>query len=374
MRRLLEYQAERIEMVLASHKVPSQVCGGTVTPRFVRFELVPRIGTKVSRIKGLGEEIALSLGIPSCRVFRQNGKINVEIPRQTPRTVKLLTLCRRLAEIPPCTAVLGLDEEGTPLLLRLPSADVAHVLVAGRTGSGKTEVARTMIASLAMYNRLGEVQLVLIDPKGRGFAPFATLPHLLYPLVEDVEGTSEVLGRLVVEMERRDHEKVTQPQVVVFIDELADLMMVGGKEMEHLLTRLLQRGRGAGIHVVACVQKPTVAVIGSLVKSNFPVRIVGSVVSPEDAKVASGLAGTGAERLLGRGDFLVVAQGQVMRLQAAYVSSQEIRELTARLREGGRKSRRCVVSLSNQWVEEATGTDGMAVPLRRLAARLRLVK
>ena len=366
MRRLLEYQAERIEMVLASHKVASHVYRGAVTPRFVRFELVPMMGARVSRIKGLGEEIALSLGISSCRVFRQNGKINVEIPRQTPRTVKLLSLCRRLAEIPPCTAVLGLDDEGTPLLLRLPSADVAHVLIAGRTGSGKTEVARTMIASLAMYNRLGEVQLALIDPKGRGFAAFGGLPHLLYPLVDNVEGASEALERLVTEMERRDHDRVTQPQVVVFIDELADLMMVGGKEIEHLLTRLLQRGRGAGIHVVACVQKPTVAIIGSLVKSNFPVRIVGSVGSPEDAKVASGLAGTGAERLLGRGDFLVVAQGQVLRLQAAYVSGQEIRELAARLREGGRTSRR--------WVEEATGTDGRAVPLRRLASRLKLVK
>jgi S-DNA-T family DNA segregation ATPase FtsK/SpoIIIE len=365
MRRLLEYQAERIEMVLASHKVPSHVCGGTVTPRFVRFELVPMVGTKVSRIKGLAEEIALSLGAASCRVFRKDGMINVEIPRETPRTVSLLPLCRRLAEIPPCTAVLGLDEEGTPLLLRLPSADVAHVLIAGRTGSGKTELARTMIASLAMYNRLGEVQLVLIDPKGRGFTPFASLPHLLYPMVEDIEGALEVLGRLVVEMERRDREKVTLPQVVVFIDELADLMLMGGKKIEHLLTRLLQRGRGAGIHLVACVQKPTVAVIGSLVKSNFPVRIVGSVVSPEDAKVATGLAGTGAERLLGRGDFLVVANGQVMRLQAAYVSAQEIQELMARLREGGRKSRR--------WVEEATGTSG-PISLRRLAARLRLVK
>ena len=365
MRRLLEYQAERIEMVLASHKVASQIYRGTVTPRFVRFELVPMVGTKVSRVKGLGEEIALSLGIPSCRVFRQNGKINVEIPRETPQTVKLLTLCRRLVEIPPCTAVLGLDDEGTPLLLRLPSADVAHVLIAGRTGSGKTEVARSMIASLAMYNRLGEVQLALIDPKGQGFAPFAMLPHLLYPLVEDVAEASGVLERLVVEMERRDQERVSQPQVVVFIDELADLMLTGGKEMEHLLTRLLQRGRGSGIHLVACIQKPAVAVIGSLVKSNFPVRIVGSVVSPEDAKVASGLAGTGAERLLGRGDFLVVANGQVMRLQAAYVSGDEIRELTSRLGEGGRKSRR--------WVDEATGTDGR-MPLRRLAASLKLVK
>jgi S-DNA-T family DNA segregation ATPase FtsK/SpoIIIE len=144
-------------------------------------------------------------------------------------------------------------------------------------------------------------------------------------------------------------------------------MMVGGKEVEHALTRLLQRGRGAGIHIIACVQKPTVAIIGSLVKSNFPVRIVGSVASPEDAKVASGLAGTGAEKLLGRGDFLVIAQGQVMRLQAAYVSGEEMGKLTRRLREGGRQSRR--------WIEQqATGTDGRAVPLKRLAARLNLVK
>ena len=364
MQRLLEYQAERIEMVLASHKVPSHVCGGTVTPRFVRFELVPMVGTKVSRIKGLAEEIALSLGVPSCRVFRQNGRINVEVPRETPRTVRLLSLCQRLAEVPPCTAVLGLDEEGTPILLRLPSADVAHVLIAGRTGSGKTELARVMIASLAMYNRLGEVQLVLIDPKGRGFLPFVGLPHLLCPIVKHVEEALAVLKRLVGEMERRDREGVTQPQVVVFIDELADLMMMGGKEMESVLTRLLQRGRGAWIHLVACVQKPTVAVIGSLVKSNFPVRIVGSVVSPEDAKVASGLAGTGAERLLGRGDFLVVANGQVVRLQGAYISIQEIRGLTARLAEGGRTSRR--------WAEKATGTDGK--PLRRLVARLKLAK
>jgi S-DNA-T family DNA segregation ATPase FtsK/SpoIIIE len=367
MRRLLEHQAERIEMVLASHKVTSHVCGGTVTPRFVRFELLPTVDTKVSRIKGLAEEIALSLGIPSCRVSRQNGRINVEIPRQKPGTVHLQPLCRRLAEIPPCTAVLGLDEDGTPLLLRLPSADVAHVLIAGRTGSGKTALARSMIASLAMYNRLGQVQLVLIDPKGRGFTPFASLPHLLYPMVEDVEEASQVLERLVGEMERRDQDKVTQPQIVVFVDELADLMMVGGKEVEHTLTRLLQRGRGAGIHIIACVQKPTVAIIGSLVKSNFPVRIVGSVASPEDAKVASGLAGTGAEKLLGRGDFLVIAQGQVMRLQAAYVSGEEMGKLTRRLREGGRQSRR--------WVEQqATGTDGRAVPLKRLAARLNLVK
>lgn len=367
MRRLLEYQADRIELVLHSHKVPSRVWGGTVTPRFVQFQITIPPGVKISHLKGLSEEIALSLDSPSCRVYRQGGVVNVEVPRPHSRVVRLLPLCRRLSYVPPCTAVLGLDEEGVPILLRLPSPDVAHVLIAGTTGSGKTALACTMIASLAMHNRQGEVQMILIDPKGRGFAPFARLPHLLFPLLEEVQQVREALTRLVEEMERRDRRKVSQPYLLVFIDELADLVLVGGLEMERLLTRLSQRGRGAGIHLVACTQKPTAAVIGSLVKSNFPLRLVGSVPSPEDAKVASGLAGTGAEKLLGRGDFLIVCKGRLVRLQAAYISPQEIKAIMGRLRRGERRSRR--------WLSEVMGGEEGGPGLReQLASRLRLVK
>jgi DNA segregation ATPase FtsK/SpoIIIE-like protein len=117
--------------------------------------------------------------------------------------------------------------------------------------------------------------------------------------------------------------------VVVVLDELADLVQVGGRAIEEPVRRLTQRGREAGLHLVACTQKPAASVIGGLVKSNFPVRLVGSVASPEDAKVATGLAGTGAERLMGEGDFLVVAKGQVTRMQAAYISEGEVREMVA---------------------------------------------
>jgi len=326
----LEYQADRIEMVLASHNVPSRVLGGLVTPRFIRFKLLPRLGTRVKKLSNLSEEIALALAVPSCRVYRRNGMIEVEVPRNGPGEVGLLSICRRLRGPPPCTAVLGLDGEGIPLLLRLPSPDVVHVLVGGVTGSGKTALARAMVGSLALYNHLAQLQLVLIDPKGDGFSPFDGLPHLLYPIIGEVDMALSALSRLVKEMERR--EGVVEPRIVVFIDELSDLMMEGGKEMERLLTRLLQRGRGAGIHIVACVQKPTASVIGSLVKSNFPVRIVGSVASPEDAKVVSGIAGTGAERLLGRGDFLLVTKGRVIRFQAAHISETEVEELIRRMR------------------------------------------
>ena len=339
-RHLLDMQATRIEEVLERHRLPTRVWGGTVLPRFIRFYLVPQMGVRLSRIKALSEELALALGASSCRIARQGSSLHVEIPRNDPTNVNLLILCRRLGSIPPLCAALGVDQQGVPIIVRLPSPDVAHILISGTTGSGKSALARTMIASLAMYNHLGKVQIILIDPKRRGFAPFAELPHLLCPLVQEPEEARGRLQWLLHEMERRDRDMISAPLIILFIDELADLILMGGKEIEKALIRLSQRGRQAGIHLVAVTQKPTAAVIGSLVKSNFPVRIVGSVTCPEDAKVASGLAGTGAERLGGRGDFLLVSRGEITRFQAAYVSEEEIGTVVGRLRRGRRGSRR----------------------------------
>lgn len=368
MKHLLHFQADRIELVLASHRVPARVTGGTVTPRFVRYRLATPLGVRVRQVAGLAEEIALSLGAPSCRIYREEGALQIEVPRTNGQRVGLLDLCRRLAGdgspgqsvVPPATAVLGLDQDGVPLLLRLPSPDVAHVLIAGTTGSGKTALARAIACSLVMFNSQRTLQLVLIDPKGRSFLPFDGLPHLLGPVVVRVDEAAAVLARLVSEMERRDREQRSEPRLVLILDELADLVQLGGAEMERMLTRLTQRGREAGIHLVACTQKPAAAVIGSLIKSNFPVRVVGSVTSPEDAKVASGLPRTGAERLLGRGDFLVIAKGRVTRMQAAYVTDDEVREVVAR---AGRSSR--------PWLLSATGTEGLPERQPGLVARLK---
>ena len=263
-----DFRAE-IEMLLASHKVSARVTGGTVTPRLVRFHLATALGVRVRQVANLSEEIALSLGAPSCRVYRHQGQVEVEVPRERGRVVPLLPLCQRLARegpggrhtVPPLTAVLGLDQEGVPLLLRLPSPNVAHALIAGTTGSGKTALARTMVASLALHNSQRNLQLVLVDPKGRGFLPFEGLPHLLVPVVTRVDEALAVLQRLVAEMERRDVEGRCEPGLVVVLDELADLVQVGGREMVTVLTRLTQRGREAGLHLVACTQKPAAAVI-----------------------------------------------------------------------------------------------------------------
>ena len=337
MRRRLDLQADRIEAVLASHKVTGRVWGGTVTPRFIRFQVTTGFGTKVSKVSQLSEEIALSLGVASTRVYRQNGAIHVEIPREQAAPVRFTPLLERLASVPPVTAVLGVDENGTPLLLRLSSPDVVHVLVAGTTGSGKTALARTLLVSLALFNRQGAVQLVLIDPKGRGFGPLAGLPHVLGHVAATPEEGVLALSWLVSEMERRDRDRINSPALVVGIDELADLLATGGKAVEQALIRLAQRGREAGIHLVACTQKPAAEAVSGLLKANFPVRLVGSVASPDDARVAAGISGTGAEKLLGRGDFLLVSKGEVIRFQAAYVAEGELKELCQRLRGGRSK-------------------------------------
>jgi S-DNA-T family DNA segregation ATPase FtsK/SpoIIIE len=311
-------------MVLAHHKAPVRVSGGLVTPRWVQFHLNPALGTRLQRVQSLADEIALALGASHVRVSRQGAALQVEVPRADPQPVRLLELCRRLPAVPLGTAVLGIADDGAPLLLRLPSPDVAHVLVAGTTGSGKTALTQSIILSLALAHRRSQLQLVLLDPKGRAFAPLAGLPHLLKPVVVDSAEAAATLAELAGLMEQRDRQRVDSPRLVVVIDELADLVATAGKPVLDGLARLAQRGREAGIHVIACTQKPASSVLGAVTKANFPVRLVGRVTSIEDARVATGLGGSGAERLTGRGDFLAVSGAGLTRFQAAYISPGEI--------------------------------------------------
>lgn len=323
---VLNLQADKIEMILAAHKAPARVWGGRLTPRTVQFHLAPAAHTKLSKLETLTEEIALALGAPSARLTRVNGTLSLEVPRHDSRTVSLAELearihsdaqLRRLMTAAG-TAILGLDSDGVPLLLRLASPDVAHCLIAGTTGSGKTELARTIIASLVHHQKPRDVQLALFDPKLHGLAVFQNAPHLLFPIVADPDHTLVKMRYLVSEMERRSQLLIERPRIVIALDELTDLLQVCGNELEALLLRLVQRGRGAGISLIACTQKPTARAVGSLVKANFPVRIVGRVASTDDARVAAGIGGTGAEKLAGRGDFLLIACGQIIRFQAAY--------------------------------------------------------
>jgi S-DNA-T family DNA segregation ATPase FtsK/SpoIIIE len=353
-RERLEFQAERIDAVLSLHKIPARVTGGTVMPRWVRFQVLPQVGAEISGITELNEELAVALNAPDCQVSRRGSAVDIEVPRDDSLPVRLLPLYRRLDEgkgnIPPATAILGLAEDGTPLMIRLPSPDVAHILVAGAAGAGKTVLMQSMILSLSLANPApspfqaeeptGGLRLVLIDPKGAdctspyAFGVFQGLPHLARSVIRETGEAAESLYSLVRLMEKRGsgngNGSALSGRIVVVIDELVDLL-VAGDEIQRLLVRLTQRGREAGIHVIAATQSPSAEVLGSLLKADFPVRLVGRVASADDARTATGWSGTGAEQLTGQGDFLAVAEGRVTRFQAAHVSPEEIREVVAYL-------------------------------------------
>ncbi len=346
----LNLQADRIEMVLAQHKLPAQVAGGIVTPRVVRFNLSLGPSVKLNKLSALAEEIALALGAASVRIHREGATVQVEVPRDDREPVSLAKLCHQVGSVPPTTAALGLDTNGQPILLRLSSPSIAHVLVSGTTGSGKTALVRSLLLSLALFNRPNELRIVLIDPKGRGLEPLRDVPHLLYPLVRETNDAVELLEKLVAHMERRDRENCDRPRVVIAIDELADLLQSGGKRVEQPLSRLVQRGRQAGMHVIAATQKPSSKAMSSLIKSNFPTRLVGKVASPEDARTAAGIGGTGAEKLTAQGEFLLIAEGQVIRIQSAFASKEGIAELLGGMRQ---PSSRIVFDATNALAEAA---------------------
>lgn len=369
MREHLERQADAIEWVLGSHGVQAIVAGGVVGPRLARFHLHPAPGVRVSRLIGLTEELALALAVPACRLTRQNGQVILELPRPHPPPVRLATVTRLLAPVPRETALLGLDEDGRALGLRLSSPDVAHVLVAGTTGSGKTALLQAMTLSLAQHNPAAALHLVLVDPQGRGLGDLAPLPHVRAVATETAESV-QALAALGAELEARarrpvsadlhpgtGRRQIAYPRVVVVIDELADVVRAAGAQ--EALARLVSRGRGVGLHVVAATQKPTVAAVGSLVQANFPTRIVGKVASAADARVAAGRGGLGAEHLLGRGDFLLVSGGLVVRFQGAYEDAAAVRAAVQAV----------VAAQSSLQLPAATGTDGVRSWVREAARR-----
>ncbi len=319
----LEQQADRIEHLCQAHRLWVHVQGGVVTPRLVRFHLALDPHIPLRRLYALQEDLALALNTPSARIARRDGTLFLEVPRPDPAAVSLIRLQAALPPLPAATALLGRDEEGSPLLLRISSPEVCHLLIAGTTGSGKTALARTLLTSLALANDPDDLRFLLVEPKGLGFGVFAGLPHLIAPPLREPEEALRRLDWLLEEMAWRERQGVREPRVLVAIDEVADLV-TACPDLLPRLTRLAARGRESGLHLLLCTQKPTAQAIGGELRANLPCRMVGRVVSAQEAVIATGVRGSGAEQLLGRGDFLLVVAGEVIRFQVAYVAPEEV--------------------------------------------------
>lgn len=322
----LELQADRVEQVLGNFGIQAQVCSGQVLPQVISYQLRIAADCRLRKVQDLDEEIALALQVPGVLIRRVEGAITIEVPRLDGPDISVSAIMATLKRTPEAhTALLGLGNDGCPLLLYFPSPNVAHVLIAGMTGSGKTELLRTLLVSLVTWGAPRDMRFYLIDPKGRKLAELAGLQ-----MVEACGGADDalpLLAQLIEVMENRDRVGYSSPRLYVVLDELADLVMVGGREVEAAITRLVQRGRESGIHVVATTQRASAAVVQGLMKANFPVRISGAVNSASEASIATGMPQSGAERLLGKGDMVIVYQGQVLRFKAAICDDEALEDL-----------------------------------------------
>lgn len=306
-----------IQEVFFKHDIEARVTGSESNPRITRVFINLDGKTKIKQISNLDEEISLALSVNGIRVSRNLGKLSIEIRNSDVPNIYLDEVIKSV-DFPKDGGVFGLcgmDLDGQALALRLNSSEVAHVLICGTTGSGKTELAKSLVKSVCLLN--DNVELLIVDPKGNDFKSLDNYCKFKRATTYDV--AYERLEWLVDEMLSRSPNEIKTPHLVFLIDELADFLQGTGKEALDLLTRLLQRGRSAGITVIACTQKPLASSIGSLIKANFPVKLVGKVTSPEESKVASGIADVGAEKLLGRGDFILVGSGETIRFQSCLI-------------------------------------------------------
>ena len=355
-------------------------------PVVTLYELEPAPGIRSARVVGLADDIARSLSVVAVRIATVSGRnvIGIEVPNAKRETVFLSELLG--AEIwekqsSKLTLALGKDISGAPVLADL--ARMPHLLIAGTTGSGKSVGVNAMIMSLLYRLSPEQCRLILIDPKMLELSVYDGIPHLLAPVVTEPAKAVAALKWVVREMERRYRsmsqlsvrniagyndrvnearergEVVTRrvqtgfdsetgkpvfeeqplaleplPFIVVFIDEMADLMMVAGKEIEIAVQRLAQMARAAGIHVIMATQRPSVDVITGTIKANFPTRISFQVISKFDSRTI--LGEQGAEQLLGQGDLLYMAGGgRITRVHGPFVSDQEVEAVVAFLREQG---------------------------------------
>ena len=234
--------------------------------------------------------------------------------------VRLLPLLQ-MVSVSPLLACLGLTEEGQPLLLRLAAPDVRHLLIAGCEGAGKTELIRAIAVALALTHRQARLQLAVIDPGSQGLLPLSGLPHLVADRASDTASALALLDRLVGLADRRRRESFAWPHIIVALDEMHGLLSTGGLAAEAALLQLAQSGPSAGIHLLAGVADP--ARLPQGLQASFPARCVGRVADAFAAAAGAGRGGTGAESLHGQGDFILVASGQTLRFQAAWLPAHD---------------------------------------------------
>ncbi|AID01212.1 DNA translocase FtsK [Staphylococcus xylosus] len=351
----VQKKGQLLETTLKNFGVDARVTQIKIGPAVTQYEIQPAQGVKVSKIVNLHNDIALALAAKDIRIeapIPGRSAVGIEVPNDK---ISLVSLKEVLDEKFPAKnkleVGLGRDISGEPITVELNK--MPHMLVAGSTGSGKSVCINGIITSILLNAKPHEVKLMLIDPKMVELNIYNGIPHLLIPVVTNPHKASQALEKVVAEMERRydlfqhsstrniegyneairrqnaelEEKQSELPYIVVIVDELADLMMVAGKEVENAIQRITQMARAAGIHLIIATQRPSVDVITGLIKNNIPSRIAFAVSSQIDSRTI--IDSSGADKLLGKGDMLYVANGGSTRtrVQGAFLSDQEVQDV-----------------------------------------------
>lgn len=351
----VQKKGQLLETTLKNFGVDARVTQIKIGPAVTQYEIQPAQGVKVSKIVNLHNDIALALAAKDIRIeapIPGRSAVGIEVPNDK---ISLVSLKEVLDEKFPAKnkleVGLGRDISGEPITVELNK--MPHMLVAGSTGSGKSVCINGIITSILLNAKPHEVKLMLIDPKMVELNIYNGIPHLLIPVVTNPHKASQALEKVVAEMERRydlfqhsstrniegyneairrqnaelEEKQSELPYIVVIVDELADLMMVAGKEVENAIQRITQMARAAGIHLIIATQRPSVDVITGLIKNNIPSRIAFAVSSQIDSRTI--IDSAGADKLLGKGDMLYVANGGSTRtrVQGAFLSDQEVQDV-----------------------------------------------
>jgi len=368
-RRMVEAKGRALEQALAAHGVETHLVGMTVGPTVTRYELELGAGVKVARVLSLQKDIAYAMAAADVRILAPipgRSAIGVEVPNAQRQLVALgdiLTSAEAQEATHPLEVAMGRDIAGRPVLANL--AQMPHILVAGATGAGKSSCINALLTSLLVRATPDQVRLILVDPKRVELGQYNGLPHLLTQVVTNPKRAANALAWATHEMERRydllaevgvrditgynelfdrgdlngapelgaePREYVRLPFILVVIDELNDLMMVAARDVEESIVRIAQMARAVGIHLVIATQRPSVDVITGVIKANVPSRLAFAVSSLADSRVI--LDQPGAERLIGKGDMLLLSASSSVarRIQGAWVDEEEVRKVVAHWR------------------------------------------
>lgn len=357
----MRLNAERLSDTLRSFGVQPNIVNVTRGPTVTRYELQLNRGVKLSKITSLSEDIALSLGATGVRISAIPEKISVvgiEVPNRAVSTVyarEVIDSKEFASSKSKLSFAVGKDIGGNRIIGNI--AKLPHLLIAGTTGSGKSVCMNSLIISLLYKASPDEVRLIMIDPKMVELGVYNGIPHLLIPVVTDPKKASGSLQWAVAEMMRRysimsesgardiasynrliegNEERKKLPQIVVVIDELADLMLVAAKEVEESICRVAQMGRAAGVHLVIATQRPSANVITGLMKANIPSRIAFAVASAMESRII--LDTSGAEKLVGRGDMLYapLGEGKAKRVQGCFITDEEVQRVAEFVKSSGK--------------------------------------